>query len=119
RLLQEWINEMVTLKEFLDKNNKEDMIEYLDRAKRYRDGLGDKAVRGALPSYHDIYIDIKDRPGAIATITRLIADLNISLRNIRILEIREGINAALRLTVYSQKDQKIVYKMLRKAGYDT
>src|SRR5699024_1291768 len=106
RLLQEWINEMVTLKEFLDKNNKEDMIAYLDQAKKYRDGLGDKSVRGALPSYYDVYVDIKDKPGAIASVAQLLASENISLRNIRILEIREDINAALRLTVYTRADQE-------------
>src|SRR5699024_9837260 len=61
RLLQDWINEMVTLKEFLDKNNKEEMIHYLDQAKNYRDELGEKTTRGALPSFFDIYVDIKDQ----------------------------------------------------------
>lgn len=118
RLLQEWINEMVTLKEFLDKNDKAEMIAYLERAKDYRDGLGDKRLRGALPSYFDIYVDVRDRPGAIAMVTRILADADISLRNIRILEIREDINAALRLTVYSQQDQEKAYELLQAANYD-
>jgi len=118
RLLQDWINEMVTLKEFLDKNSKEEMITYLEQAKKYRDGLGKKKTRGALPSYYDIYVDIKDQPGAIASVVQLLASEHISLRNIRILEIRDNINGALRLSVSSQKDQQRAYDVLLKHDYE-
>lgn len=118
RLLQDWINEMVTLKEFLDKNNKEEMIVYLDQAKKYRDGLGEKTTRGALPSFYDVYVDVKDQPGAIASVVQLLADEEISIRNIRILEIRDSINGALRLSVTNQKDQQRAYNVLKNNNYD-
>src|SRR5690625_4852498 len=116
RLLQDWINEMVTLKEFLDKNNKEQMINYLDQAKSYRDDLGE--TRGALPSFFDLYVDIKDQPGAIASVVQLLASKEISIRNIRILEIRDDINGALRLSVTSQEDQQKAYELLKQSTYD-
>lgn len=118
RLLQDWINEMVTLKEFLDTNNKEEMIAYLEQAKRYRDGLGEKKMRGALPSYYDVYVDIPDKPGAIASVVQLLADEQITLRNIRILEIRDDVLGALRLSFTNEKDQQRAYKLLRKHNYD-
>src|SRR5690625_6975995 len=106
RLIQDWINEMVTLKEFLDKNNQQGMITYLEQAKDYRDGLGlDTKTKGALPSFYDIYVDIKDKPGSIATVAQLLADNYVSIRNILILEITENINGALRLTVFTEKDR--------------
>ncbi len=108
-----------TLKEFLDKNNKKDMIKYLEQAKDYRDGLGTKTgSRGALPAYYDIYVDIKDKPGSIARVAQLLADNEISIRNIRILEIRENINGALRLTVFSEKDQLKTVDLLESNNYD-
>lgn len=118
RLLQDWINEMVTLKEFLDKNNKEKMIEYLEQAKKYRDGLGVERTRGALPSYYDIYVDIQDKPGAIAGVVQLLAEGNISLRNIRILEIRDNVSGALRLSVTHHRDQKKAYELLKQHDYE-
>lgn len=118
RLLQDWINEMVTLKEFLDKDSKQEMIHYLDEAKKYRDGLGEKKTRGALPSFYDIYVDVKDQPGAIATVVQLLAEAEISLRNIRILEIRDNINGALRLSVSSEKERQKAYELLRAHDYD-
>jgi len=119
RLIQEWINEMVTLKEFLDKNNKQGMIAYLEQAKDYRDGLGTETkTRGALPSFYDIFVDIKDKPGSIATVAKLLADNQVSLRNIRILEIRENIDGALRLTVFTKSDQFKTVNLLEDNGYD-
>ena len=119
RLLQEWINEMVTLKEFLDKDKTASMIKYLEEAKNYRDGLGtDTKTRGALPSFYDIYVDIKDKPGSIAKVAQLLATNNISLRNIRILEIRDNIDGALRLTVFSEMDQTKTVELLENHDYD-
>lgn len=118
RLLQDWINEMVTLKEYLDKNSKKEMITYLEQAKKYRDGLGVDRKRGALPSYYDVYVDIKDQPGSIAKVAQLLADAKINLRNIRILEIRDNINGALRLSFTHHRDQENAYKLLKKHGYD-
>lgn len=118
RLLQDWINEMVTLKEFLDKNSKEKMITYLEQAKKYRDGLGVERTRGALPSYYDIYVDIQDKPGAIAGVVQLLADAEISLRNIRILEIRDNVSGALRLSVTHHRDQQKAYELLKRHDYE-
>lgn len=117
RLLQDWIYEMVTLKEFLDKNSKEEMIDYLEKAKQYRDGLGTQRTRGALPSYYDIYVDIKDEPGAIASVVQLLANAEISIRNIRILEIREHITGALRLTVTTLEEQAKAVELLKENDY--
>ncbi|HLR41906.1 MAG TPA: prephenate dehydrogenase [Pseudogracilibacillus sp.] len=118
KLLQDWINEMVTLKEFLDKSNTTEMMTYLEEAKNYRDGLGHKQTRGALPSYYDIYVDIKDQPGSIASVVKLLADAEISLRNIRILEIRDNISGALRLSVTNAHDQTRAKKLLKENGYE-
>lgn len=117
RLLQEWINEMVTLKEFLDKDKKLDMVQYLEQAKAYRDGLTSSRM-GALPSFYDVYVDVKDQPGAIASVVQLLAEENISLRNIRILEIRDNVTGALRLTVTSKADQENAKIVLSKHQYD-
>src|SRR5690625_992401 len=118
QLLQYWIYEMVTLKEFLDKDNREAMNEYLENAKQYRDGLGDKQVGGAIPAFYDLFVDIKDQPGAIASVSTLLANEAISIRNIRILEIREDISGALRLSVTSKSDQEKAMKLLQNHGYE-
>lgn len=116
-LLNEWIIEMQTLKNMLDEKNKETMITYLEQAKAYRDGLK-KSKLGALPAFYDLYVDIKDQPGAIAKVVQQLADQQISIKNIRILEIRDDIHGALRLSVSSEEDQKKSFHILQRAGYE-
>ena len=117
QLLEEWIEEMTSLKNILDHNQKERMITYLDQAKEYRDGLN-KTKKGAIRSFYDLYVDVKDKPGAIAMVVQMLAVSGISISNIRILEIRDGINGALRLTVQSKEDQMASHDLLKKHGYE-
>lgn len=117
-LLEEWIEEMTFLKELVDKNEKNRMIEYLDAAKLYRDGIPEK-TRGAIPAFYDLYVDIRDQKGAIAKVVQLLADINISIKNIEILEVREGIDGALRLSFNSREDQKTGKTYLEEKGYDS
>ncbi|WP_077299684.1 prephenate dehydrogenase [Virgibacillus pantothenticus] len=117
-LLEEWITEMQHVKLLVEENNKQDMIAYLEAAKLYRDGLGTKE-KGAILSYYDLYVDIQDQTGALAHVTQLLANSNISINNIQILEIREGIMGALRLSFASEKLQKISEQTLNEAGYET
>lgn len=117
-LLGEWIEEMTYLKDLVDHNHTNSMIEYLHSAKNYRDGIPDK-TRGAIPAFYDLYVDIRDQAGAIANVAQLLADKKISIKNIEILEVREGIVGVLRLSFYSQKAQKKASEYLTENGYDT
>ncbi len=116
-LLDEWIKEMTSLKKMLAENQKEQMINYLTTAKDYRDGLN-KDKKGAIPSFYDFYVDIKDQPGAIALVVQILAVKEINIKNIQILEIRDGINGALRISVPTKEAQSESVKLLTKHGYD-
>lgn len=117
QLLEEWIKEMQFVKELVDENNKQDMINYLQHAKIYRDGLG-TADKGAIPAFHDLFIDIRDQTGAIASVAQLLADKNISINNIQILEMREGITGVLRLSLPTKHAQKESSSLLESHGYE-
>src|SRR5690625_1843159 len=97
-LLEDWIHEMTQLKKILEENDKDKMVTYLNTAKKYRDGLN-KNKKGAIPSFYDLYVDIKDQPGALALVVQILAVKEINITNIQILEIRDGINGALRISV--------------------
>lgn len=117
-LLKEWISEMQFLQEVLEDNqNKEKMITYLEQAKKYRDGL-DQTKKGAIRSFYDLYVDIKDQPGALAMVIQILAVKEISITNVRILEIRDGINGALRVSVATKEAQVDSYELLKKHGYE-
>ncbi|RKQ37656.1 prephenate dehydrogenase [Oceanobacillus halophilus] len=116
-LLGEWINEMKDLKSLIDKNEKTKMITYLENAKNYRDGLPEKE-KGAIPSFFDIYVDIRDQPGALASVVLLLANKKISINNIQILEIREGLTGALRLSFSTKEIQEASLEVLHNHGYE-
>ncbi|GAA0297176.1 prephenate dehydrogenase [Gracilibacillus halotolerans] len=118
RLLTDWIEEMNHLKQLIDEGSEDEMQEYLQLAKNYRDGL-DSAKRGALYTTYDIYVDIFDQPGALLRVIELLAEHEISISNIEILEIREGITGVLRLSFQNDNDRQLSHAILRKNKYDT
>lgn len=117
RLLEEWIQEMQTVKGLVDRNDKRNMIDYLRDAKIYRDGLG-ASEKGAIPAFHDLYVDIRDQTGALASVVQLLADKEISINNIEILEMREGITGVLRLSLPTKAAQKESSNLLQSHGYE-
>ncbi|WP_017472194.1 prephenate dehydrogenase [Amphibacillus jilinensis] len=117
-LLVDWINEMTDLKELLDRNDKVSMYHYLEQAREYRDGL-DHLKKGALPGFYDLYVDIFDQPGALLKVVSLLAEQEISIKNIEILEIREGITGVLRLSFVTKEDQINSHRLLIRNGYET
>ncbi|UOQ47583.1 prephenate dehydrogenase [Gracilibacillus caseinilyticus] len=118
RLLGDWIEEMKELKTLIDTSEKTQIQEYLEQARDYRDGL-DSRKQGALLSYYDIYVDIFDQPGALLKVIELLAKHDISINNIEILEIREGITGVLRLSFQNKNDQELSQAILTKNQYDT
>ncbi|QTM99650.1 prephenate dehydrogenase [Sediminibacillus dalangtanensis] len=117
-LLEDWISEMSSLKELLENGDRETMYDYLEQAKEYRDGLAPKK-KGAIPAFYDLYVDIRDQPGALLKVVELLASSQISINNIEILEIREGITGVLRLSFPDKKSQQDSDRILSGKGYET
>ncbi|WP_345239061.1 prephenate dehydrogenase [Pontibacillus salipaludis] len=116
-LLTDWIHEMNHLKSLVETLEHDELHTYLEQAKQYRDGLPVKQ-KGAIPSFYDVYVDIHDQPGALSEVTHIVAQETISIVNIQILEIREGITGALRLSFQTEKDQKRAKILLQSNGYE-
>ncbi|KGX92157.1 prephenate dehydrogenase [Pontibacillus halophilus JSM 076056 = DSM 19796] len=116
-LLQDWIDEMGMVKGMLEAEQRSTLEQYLDDARNYRDGLPVEK-RGALPSFYDVFVDIEDQPGAISHVTSVLASRELSVVNIEILEIREGITGVLRLSFQKQVDQTSAKSLLEENGYE-
>lgn len=116
-MLDDWIQEMTEMKKLIEQDDKQEMIAYLAEAKAFRDGLGTKG-KGAIPAFHDLYVDIRDQPGALAKVIQLLAEQSINVTNLRILEIREGITGALRLSLGTKEEQQKAAELLKDNGYE-
>ncbi|PBB05459.1 MULTISPECIES: prephenate dehydrogenase [Salimicrobium] len=116
-MLEDWIQEMTRLKEYLQTDSREETLRYLTEAKTFRDGLPVKE-KGAIPGFYDIFVDIYDQPGTIHKVIEVLAEAGISIKNIEILEIREGITGVLRISFPTGKEQEESALLLRNKNYE-
>ncbi|MDW0111619.1 prephenate dehydrogenase [Sporosarcina saromensis] len=107
--LDGWLNEMNRIKSMLLANNPEEIFDFFADAKQYRDRLPstyEGAVQGALYMTFDLHIDIPDHPGVISEITKILAEEEISLTNIRIVETRTDVYGILVISFQTADDRK-------------
>lgn len=72
---------------------------------------------GGLPNFYDLFLNVPDRVGALADVTQRLAQAQLSLVNIHILEIREEIDGVLQLTFSDLKTRTQASSLLADAGY--
>ncbi|MDM5188982.1 prephenate dehydrogenase [Bacillus sp. DX4.1] len=117
-LLEEWIVEMKELHQTVADGDADSLHDYFANAKEYRDSLPIRKS-GAIPAYHDLYVDVLDKVGALAHITSILAQEEISITNLQIIEAREGLLGVLRISFQTAEDRTKGTKSLQKAQYQT
>ena len=117
--LTRWMEEMETLRDLLEKGDPEEIQSYFARAKSARDELP-SAGHGALYSVYDLYLDVPDHPGIISEVTGYLAEEEISIVNLRILETREDLFGILVLSFQTPEDRERAQQCLRaRTVYDS
>ncbi|MCF6093373.1 prephenate dehydrogenase [Microaerobacter geothermalis] len=116
QLMEDWNRLMEDIKESILEGDGLSIESFFEEAKNFRNGLPERK-KGALPPLYDLYVDIPDHPGIIGKVTTLLGHHEISLTNIRILEIREDIMGVLRLTFRREEDMERAQQLLISSGY--
>lgn len=117
-LLDDWIMEIRNIQSIIQTGNEHLIAGFFEEAKIYRDALPVRS-KGAIPAYHDLYVDVIDQTGAIARITGLIAEQEIDITNLNIIEAREGLLGVLRVSFQTEADLSNARKILEQNGYKT
>ncbi|HEY4554177.1 MAG TPA: prephenate dehydrogenase [Bacillaceae bacterium] len=117
-LMEEWMKEMEDVRGLVREGDADGLFDFFNGAKKFRDSLPVRA-KGAITAFHDLFVDILDRPGVISHITTVLANENISLTNIRIIEAREDVHGVLRLSFQTGEDRERAKNCLEKHNYET
>lgn len=114
-LMQEQLENFAQM---LKSNNRQGVKDYFEKAQQYRSSLPDRQSL-VLLSYHDLYVDVEDRPGIIGEVTSLLGRYNINIKNLRIINSREGEPGCLVLSLAEAISLDMAKKVLSQHGYKT
>lgn len=94
----------------------EGMLEHAQHAKRSRDSLP-IVRRSLLPQSHALTLLVADKPGQLAQITGALANADINIKKIEVLDIRE-MGGAIRLVLNSDEAMDSASHILSALGYE-
>ncbi|WP_163654167.1 prephenate dehydrogenase [Listeria sp. PSOL-1] len=103
--LTHWRDHMNEALLMIEKADGKALYHFFDQAKEFRDSLP-VHEGGAIPAFYDLFVDVPDMPGIISEVTGFLAEEEISLINIKILETREDINGILQITFQNEEDRQ-------------
>lgn len=107
-----WLDEMNRVKTIIQNDDARLIEDYFAVAKDVRDQL--PTTTGAFYTPYDLYIDIPDYPGVISEVTGYLAEDNISITNIRVVEAREDIFGILVISFQTADDRERAEKCIKR-----
>lgn len=115
-LLDDYIRSLQTVQDKLRKKDANLLYDFFDRAKAYRDSFNNIGS-GPIKKEYVLYVDLKDKIGAIAKTATILADARISIKNIGIMHNREVQDGALRIEFYDEPSMNLARTTLTDKGY--
>ncbi len=115
-LITGWIEQLTLLQDWLVDHLELRLEQFFTQARTFRDSLPVKAS-GGFPALYSMTVQVPDEPGIIGTIASLLGTHHISIRNIGILESREGEEGQLILQFDRPEDLEEAESVLEENGY--
>lgn len=116
-LLSRYIQTLTEFQSAIDNLDSDSLYQRFDSARIYRDSFAD-ASSGPIKRSFSINVDIADRAGALAHIVTLLAEQNLSIKNIAISHNRESEDGVLRIEFYQESSMTKGVELLTEAGYN-
>lgn len=102
-------DELEKVKDALERGERENLRALLDKARVKREKLTYNRV---YLSEYTLDVDVRDEVGSIHKISKLLADNGINISGIQIINSREGVGGALRISVQAEKDYEKALRLL-------
>lgn len=116
-MLNDYIQRLQDIRTSIERDEKEVLLTEFGLAKDYRDDIPLSKAKSIIRSIHEIYVDIIDESGAIATIATILATNGISIKNIGIVHNREFQEGVLRIEFYEQEATTAAIALLSRFHY--
>lgn len=116
QILTKYQEALEEAKQMILSDQKEELYHMFDVAGNYRNSIPTKA-KGILAKTYELYTDIKDETGAIATIATQLSVHGISIKNIGIVHNREFEQGVLHIEFYDNDSVTKAKHVLGKNGY--
>jgi prephenate dehydrogenase len=114
--LDRYIASLQVASEALSQNDGDFLYQMFDAAGEYRSAIPSKSI-GLMKKLFEVYLDIVDEAGAIATIATLLASNQISIKNIGVIHNREFEEGVLRIEFYDEEAEQKAIAMLGRYNY--
>lgn len=111
-----YISKLNRFKEAIADNDTEFIYSEFSNSRDYRDSIPEGSS-GALPAFHEIYVDVPDVPGIIAIIATILSSNSVNIKNIGIVHNREYENGVLRIEFNNERDLSDAKNALKKYAY--
>ncbi len=115
-ILNDYIQSLIEIRRQLDNAEAGAVYELFESSRNYRNSLPVKGS-GPIQRIFEIYCDMVDEAGGIATLATILASNQINLKNIGIIHSREFIEAVLRIEFYDEQAMKQAIDILRRYRY--
>ena len=115
-ILDDYITSLTRIKQQLDEAQSGAIYHLFETSRDYRNSLPTKG-NGPIQRIYEIYCDMVDEAGGIATLATILASNQINLKNIGIVHSREFIEAVLRIEFYDEDSLKRAVSILRDENY--
>lgn len=115
-ILTQYIDSLREILSQVEKGDPEALYRLFEDSRRYRNSLPEKAKGSVDPDY-SFTVDIVDEPGAISTLSVILAAKGISIKNIGINHNREHGEGALRINFYEKEAMDSAREQLTKYHY--
>lgn len=116
RMLDAFMQKLMDYRLAIGNEDQKKLLQIFSDCKEYRDSF-DTDSRGPLKQNYRIYLDLADEAGSIARIAGILADADISIKNIGIVHNREFEQGVLRIEFYEDTALRSASELLKGRNY--
>jgi prephenate dehydrogenase len=116
--LESFTHELESISRLLGKEEFSSIKSMFDSARHKRHQIPAN-TKGFLAPLYDLFVFVKDEPGVISKISTELYKLDINIKDIELLKIREGSGGTFRLSFETEDDRKKAAEAILKIGFVT